>query len=151
MAFAVFRIVRISPIADVRPRHQTAIMNGQPNSSFTEEELAFLESVAEMLPEDRADALRRDVEVAVVRRDGDFICVDLPGYERPKHPTQRGLPFEGRMYDADGGAMNLFVNMDSNDRLLELEFVWWENASSVAPDWSTLRIVPEAPMGVSQW
>lgn len=126
-------------------------MNEQTCSSFTPEERAFLEGVAKMLPDDRAERLRQDVEIAVVRRDGDFLCVDLPGYVRPESSGQRNLPFEGRVRAADGGAMTIFVNMDSNDRLLEVEFVYWESPSGLAPDWPTLRIVPEAPMGLSTW
>ena len=107
-------------------------------------------SVAEKLGGERAERLLRDVEMAAVRRDGDLLCIDLPGYDRPERPCQRALPFEGRLRAADGGATSVFVNMDSNDRLFELEFVWWEGLSK-EPDWSTLRIVPEAPMGLSEW
>lgn len=45
----------------------------------------------------------------------------------------------------------MLVNMDQNDRLLAVEFIRWESLPSVAPDWSTLTVVPEPPMGVSEW
>jgi len=47
--------------------------------------------------------------------------------------------------------MTVLVNMDPNDRLLEVEFIRWESLSSVAPDWTTLTVIPRPPMGVSTW
>lgn len=125
-------------------------MSEQAETTFTPEERAFLESIAKMLPNDRAARLRTDAEIAHVRRDGDFVSVDVPGYNRPERSVQRDLPFEGRLRSADSGAVSIFVNMDKNDRLLEVEFVWWESLSREL-DWSTLRIVPEAPIGQSTW
>jgi hypothetical protein len=36
--------------------------------------------------------------------------------------------------------MSVLVNVDQNQRLLEVEFIYWESLSSVAADWSTLTI-----------
>jgi hypothetical protein len=74
----------------------------------------------------------------------------LPGYERLAYQGHRNLPFEGKMRDVEGGAMTVLVNMDQNDRLLSVEFIFWEN-NDVGPDWATLTVVSEPPTGVSQW
>ncbi|MDP9414936.1 MAG: hypothetical protein M3Q08_12825 [Pseudomonadota bacterium] len=107
--------------------------------------------MAEKLPAKNGERLRHDLQIARVTPDGDFLLVDLPGYERPEYRGHHNLPFEGKMRAADGGAMSVLVNMDQNDRLLAVEFIRWESLSSVAPDWSTLTIVPEPPMGLSEW
>ena len=53
------------------------------------------------------------------------------------------------MRDSDSGEMSVLVNMDQNDRLLAMEFIFGEN-EGVALDWSTLTIVPEPPLLVSE-
>ena len=125
-------------------------MGEHHSRSFSLEERAFLEGVAEKLPSESSERFRHDVQMARVRPDGDFLSVHLPGYERPDYRGHRNLPFEGKMRDVEGGAMTVLVNMDQNDRLLSVEFIFWEG-NDVVPDWTTLTIVPEPPMGVSQW
>jgi hypothetical protein len=124
-------------------------MGQQHSRSFSSEERRFLEAVAAQLPPGASDRLRRDLQIAQVRLDGDFLEVDLPGYERPDYEGHRNLPFEGKMRDSEGGAMSVLVNMDQNGRLLAVEFIFWESAG-VAPDWATMAVVPEPPMGSSQ-
>lgn len=63
----------------------------------------------------------------------------------------QNLPFEGKMRATDGGCVSVLVNMDENDRLLAVEFVYWESSSGVPLDWPTLKVVSEPPMGVSNW
>lgn len=121
------------------------------NRELSEEERAFLEAVAEKLPAEDGERLRSDLRIARVAEDGDFLVVDLPGYRRPDYEGHRNLPFEGKMRAADGGAVSVLVNMDQNDRLLSVEFINWESDSSVPPDWQTLAVVPEPPMGASEW
>jgi len=116
--------------------------------SLQPEERAFLEKVANKLPHERSRRLAADIQTASVRQDGDFLCVDLPGYLRPDYRGHQNLPFEGRMRDVAGGALSILINMDQNDRLLSIEFIFWE-ASGTAPDWTTLTIVPEQPAGTS--
>jgi len=117
---------------------------------FSVEERAFLEGVAEKLPPESSERFCHDIQMAQVRPDGDFLDVDLPGHQRPDYRGHRNLPFEGKMRDVEGGAMTVIVNMDQNDRLLSVEFIFWED-DGVVPDWTTLTIVPEPPMGISQW
>ncbi len=81
-------------------------------------------------------------------QDGDFLAISLSEYVRSEYLGHRNLPFEGEMRDVDGGPMSVLVNMDQNDRLLSVEFIFW-NGYETTPDWSTLTIVPEPPMGVS--
>jgi hypothetical protein len=45
--------------------------------------------------------------------------------------------------------MTLLVHVDQNERLLEVEFIYWESIGGRAPDWSTLSIVPKPPMRAS--
>jgi hypothetical protein len=108
-------------------------------------ERAFLEGVAKKLSAPDCERLCRDIHEARVTPNGDFLDVELPRYERPDYLGHHNLPFEGKMHDDEGGLMCLLVNMDQNDRLLALEFIWWENSIAVAPDWSTLEIIPEPP------
>lgn len=121
-------------------------MGEHHSRSFSLEERTFLEGVAEKLPPQSSERFRHDIQMAQVRPDGDFLDVDLPGYQRPDYRGHRNLPFEGKMRDVEGGAMTVLVNMDQNDRPLSVEFIFWES-NDVAPDWTTLRIVPEPPMG----
>ena len=125
-------------------------MTDRLSRPFSEHEQAFLEAVAAKLAEREAARLRHDVRLAQVTLHGDFLLVDLPGYERADYRGHHNLPFEGEMEAADGGRMSLLVNMDQNDRLLALEFIRWESPSDVAPDWSTLAIIPEPPIGASK-
>jgi hypothetical protein len=126
-------------------------MNDRLSRPLSEDERAFLEGVAAKLSETEAARLRQDLQMAQVAPEGDFLLVDLLGYERPDYRGHHNLPFEGKMSAADGSPMSLLVNMDQNDRLLALEFIRWESPSSVAPDWSTLTVVPKPPMGASKW
>jgi hypothetical protein len=126
-------------------------MNEERSGAFPHEVQALLEAIADKLPQADAESLRHDIRVARVTPDSDFLTVELPGYDRPEYRGHHNLPFEGRMHAADGGAMTVLVNMDENDRLLEVEFIRWESLSNVAPDWSTLTIVPKPPLGVSKW
>ena len=125
-------------------------MGKHHSRSFSLNEHVFLEGVAEKLTPEIRERFRDDVQMAKVRKDGDFLEVDLPGYERPDYRGHRNLPFEGKMRDLEGGAMSVLVNMDQNYRLLSVEFIFWES-DGVLPDWTTLTVVPEPPMGHSQW
>lgn len=122
-------------------------MDQDRDRPFSNEERAFLECVAAKLPAEAGERLHRDVQIARVTPEGDYLLVDLPDRETPEYRGHRNLPFEGKMRAADGGAMSVLVNMDQ-DRLLAVEFIYWESASSAAPEWSTLTIVPEPPMRV---
>jgi hypothetical protein len=105
----------------------------------------FLEGVAAKLPAEDADRLRDDIGVALASQDGDFLNVDLPGYQRPTYEGHRNLPYEGKLQALDGGPMSLLVNIDQNERLLAIEFIRWGSPNDVEPDWSTLSIVEEPP------
>jgi hypothetical protein len=126
-------------------------MNERAPRPFSDEERAFLEALASKLPANDGESLRYDLQIARVTLDGDFLHVDLPGYERPEYSGHDNLPVEGKMRAADGGAMSVLVNMDQNDRLLAVEFIRWESLSSVPPDWSTLTIISQPPNGISEW
>ena len=79
---------------------------------FSDEERAFLESVADKLPPSDCERLRHDIQIARLTVDGDFLLVDLMGYERPDYKGHRNLPFEGEMRAADGSPMTVLVNID---------------------------------------
>ena len=121
-------------------------METQQKPAFDGPVFEFLERVAATLPPGDADRLRQDALAARVTPNGDFLEVELPHYQRPDFQGHRNLPFEGEMRDAVGGAMSVLVNMDNNDRLLAVEFIWWENSSAAAPDWSTLKIIQQPPV-----
>jgi hypothetical protein len=130
------------------PFQNCGVSKQQPRA-FSDDERAFLESMADKLPLRECERLRHDIEIARVIVDRDFLLIDLPGYERPEHKGQRSLAFEGEMRAADGGPMTLLVHVDQNERLLEVEFIYWESIGGRAPDWSTLSIVPKPPMRAS--
>ncbi|HEX8311205.1 MAG TPA: hypothetical protein VF614_07815 [Chthoniobacteraceae bacterium] len=132
-------------IADIRLTFQSLTMDEQRPRPFSESERAFLERVAEKLTADGGERLRHDLHIAQVTTNGDFLLVNLPGYERPEYRGHRNLQFEGRMLDTYGGAMSVLVNMDQNDRLLAVEFISWEGGGPASPDWSTLAIEAEPP------
>ncbi len=94
---------------------------------FSQEELAFLEAVIEKLSVNAAQRIESDIRIAQVVPEGDFLSVNLPGYERPDYKGHYNLPVEGKMRAADGGAVSVLVNMDENDRLLAVEFIYWES------------------------
>ena len=101
---------------------------------FSDEERAFLESVADKLPPSDCERLRHDIQIARLTVDGDFLLVDLTGYERPDYKGHRNLPFEGEMCAADGSPITVLVNIDPNQRLLEVEFIYWESEGGLDPD-----------------
>jgi hypothetical protein len=109
--------------------------------AFTNPEREFLEQIADKLPKNTGQSLRADMSVAQVIDDGDFIKVELSGYERPAYVGHRNLPFEGKLRDVLGGALTILVNFDQNERLLEIEMIWWNSESGTAPDWRTLEII----------
>lgn len=47
------------------------------------------------------------------------------------------------MHTSEGGLISALVNMDQNERLLEIEFIYWDDGKGVTPDWSTLSIGSE--------
>jgi hypothetical protein len=100
----------------------------------------LIDLVAEQLDENQRTALLRDVAAATVTPEGDFLNVDLRDYDRPPYVGHHNLPFEGKLKDIRGGMVSVLINIDQNDRLLELEFIWWENEGGTALDWSTLDV-----------
>jgi hypothetical protein len=113
--------------------------------TFTNPEREFLEKIAEKLPNDTGERLRADLTVARVIEDGDYLQVELAGYERPDYIGHMNLPFEGKLLDVRGGPVTLLVNIDQNERLLEVEIIWWESESGAPLDWPTLEIIETPP------
>ena len=109
--------------------------------TFTNLEREFLEKITEKLPKDKGERLRADLSVARVVEDGDFLQVELTGYKRPDYVGHMNLPFEGKLQDVLGGLVSLLVNIDQNQRLLELEIIWWDSESGTILDLSTLEII----------
>lgn len=85
------------------------------------------------------------MSVAEVTQSGDFLKVDLRGYERPAYVGHRNLPVEGKLQDFLGGPVSILVNIDQNERLLEVETIWWSSESGTGVDWSTLEVILPPP------
>lgn len=116
-----------------------------PTRTFTSPEREFLHKIANKLPKDTGERLLADMSVARVIDKGDFLKVELNGYERPAYVGHRNLPFEGKLRDVSGGAVSILVNIDQNERLLEVENIWWDSESGNVLDWSTLEIIATPP------
>ena len=116
--------------------------------TFTQHEQSFLHKVVEKLPADESRSLMRDIKDAIsVTEEGDFVGVELRDYRRPGYAGHRNLRWEGKLYDKDGGPVSVLVNLDQNERLLELEYIWWSSPSGTHLDWSTQEIVPGDRIG----
>lgn len=116
---------------------------------LTSNESDFLKAVAAKLEHDARTRLLDDVAAASVNAEGDFLHVTLDGYYRPAYTGHSNLQYEGALRDLKGGLVSLLVNVDQNDRLLELECIWWENDREAGLDWTTLAIVSEPKSGDS--
>ncbi len=110
---------------------------------FSPQERHFLSDIANKLDPETAHQLRNDILLAWCHQVGDFLNIDLEGYSRPDYRGHSSLPYEGTVRDLDGGLVSLLANLDQNSRILELEFIWWENDSDAGIDWATLSIVSE--------
>lgn len=112
---------------------------GEPRAFNLHEEM-LIKLVAERLPEASRQQLLSDMANGLVRDEGDFVRVELANYKRPEYRGHRNLPFEGRLYDVDGQPVSVLLNIE-NERLLEIEFIWWSSPNGTELDWSTLQIV----------
>ena len=108
--------------------------------TWNEDERRLIGLVAERLDENTRTALMRDAAKATVTVNGDFLQLELRDYDRPPYLGHSNLPVEGKLRDVAGGAVSALINTDQNGPLLEIEFIWWENESGTALDWSTLEI-----------
>jgi hypothetical protein len=109
---------------------------------FSTQERSFVRQVAERLPEPEREQLLVDLARGVVSKEGDFLAVEIGNYDRPEYAGHSSFPFEGKLTDLTGEPVSILLNTDQNDRLLEIEFVWWASPSGTELDWSTLEIVP---------
>ena len=109
--------------------------------TFNKPEREFLEKIVEKLPKDMGNRLLADMSVARVIEDGDFLQVTLSSYERPDYAGHQNLPFEGKLLDVRGEPVSILVNIDQNERLLEVETIWWNSESGTALNWSTIEII----------
>jgi hypothetical protein len=107
----------------------------------------LIKLVAERLTEGAREQLLNDMASVLVREEGDFLRVELPNYERPKYRGHQNLPFEGKLHDLQGEPVSVLLNTE-NDRLVEIEFIWWSSPSGTGLDWSTLEI---ADASRSRW
>lgn len=114
--------------------------------SFSSSERQFLKEIAKKLPKDAGERLLADMSVAQVFAENDFLKVELRDYERPDYVGHRNLPFEGKLRDVRGGPVSILVNIDQNERLLEVETIWWESESGTVLDWSALEIILVPPL-----
>lgn len=115
---------------------------------FSAQEQRFVQLVAERLPEPDRAQLLADLALGVVSEEGDFLAVELRNYERPEYAGHSSLPFEGKLRDLTGEPVSILINTDQNDRLLEIEFIWWASQKGTELDWSTLEI---AAANRTQW
>ena len=113
---------------------------------FTDPERQFLEKIVEKLPRDTGERLLADITVARVTENGDFLEVELRGYERPDYIGHQNLPVEGKLKDVRGEPVSILVNIDQNKRLLAVEIIWWTSDSGTILNWSTLEIIKAAPV-----
>jgi hypothetical protein len=63
-----------------------------------------------------------DAKVRSINEDETILEFQLPSYQRPKGTGQRTLPVEGMFMDEDGIPVYVYLFVDVNSRLFELEF-----------------------------
>lgn len=105
-------------------------------------ERLVLTSLARCLPEQEQAALMADIEAVRVRErtaDGAAVMFDIEGYDRPPYKGQRPYSVEGSIEDADGKEIWIIAFTDQNRRLLELEFIRWEEGNIIGPDPTSFR------------
>jgi hypothetical protein len=81
-----------------------------------------------------------DVRVVCDSTTSECLKFEIPGYERPEYQGQHAYPVEARVQDADRTEMSLVLYADEQDRILELEFIRWDDEQVAAPLWETLRV-----------
>ncbi|MFP3566929.1 DUF6984 family protein [Paraburkholderia sp. SIMBA_030] len=113
---------------------------------LTSHEKSFICGVANRLGVEARDRLMDDLSRAQAEpllADGALVRFHLVGYQRAPYVGQRLFPVEGAMEDKDGSQMQLLLFADPADRLFELEYLRWDGDALQAPNWSTLRFVPD--------
>lgn len=108
--------------------------------ALSKDERRLIDLVAERLDENTRKGLLRDAAEATVTVDGNFLLFGLKDYDRPDQVGHSVLPIEGKLRDLLGGPVSAVINTDRNGRVLEIEFIWWENEGGTPLDWSTLEI-----------
>ena len=91
----------------------------------------------------RRSELLADVESASVlsrSMDNASITFALSGYVRPPYLGQDTYGFDGKIKDLDGETLEVTLYCDQNGRLLELEFVRWDDNNVIAPLIDTLEV-----------
>lgn len=113
--------------------------------TLTTDERQIIAAIAHQLGSVDRTQLLADLENATARtvaRDGSLIEFDIAGYTRPPFLGQNPFNVEGRVRDNDGAELEVLLHADHNGRLLELELVRYEKGDVIAPDWSTLQLLP---------
>lgn len=84
------------------------------------------------------DAAHATADLAA--KDGSRIIFDIPDYRRPEYRGQHPFRAEGKMLDSDDVQLSVLLHGDENGRLLELEFIRWDQNDLCSPQWSTLQV-----------
>ncbi|MDG5497702.1 hypothetical protein [Niveispirillum sp. BGYR6] len=111
--------------------------------SLTLEEKTLIMSFAYRLKEGERQQLLADLEQATaapMTHDGAIIMFEIAGYQRPPYRGQHPFGVEGKMFDRDGADLTVLLHADENGRLLELEFIRWNEGDLLGPKWETLTL-----------
>lgn len=106
-------------------------------------EYKIVTSFANRLPADLRLQLLHDISSATIARvseDKSCFIFSLAGYVRPPYEGQKTYGLDGKIMDSDGAELDVMLYCDQNDRLLELEFVRWDDNPVVCPLSDTLKV-----------
>jgi hypothetical protein len=95
----------------------------------------------ERVDEPQRHDLLADLERATaeeIRDEHLTIRFHIDGYTRPPFRFERPLP-AAAVLDSDGAKLDVTVSLDENERLFELQVIWFEPGPVLGPDWATLR------------
>lgn len=112
---------------------------------LTVEEKKLLYQFAAKMNAEQSAHLKNDIEkLSVVSRapDNSTIVFDIQQYTRPTYKGQHQYPIEARMQDEDGTEITVVLYADENGRVLELEFIRWDEAALMKPNWESLVLHP---------
>jgi hypothetical protein len=98
---------------------------------------------ADKLPGDLRSQLLQDIAsatIASVSEDNSCFIFSLAGYVRPPYEGQKTYGVDGKILDSDGEELDVMLYCDQNNRLLELEFIRWDDNPVVSPLIDTLKV-----------
>ena len=113
----------------------------RPSRHFSAGELSAIREFARTMPEPAARQALADAPTAAVvpiSTDDSWFRITIAGYTSPGKLRQ--LRAEGLVQDTDGASIRVWLFLDANDRLAELELIREADGGVIDPVWSTFKL-----------